>query len=315
MAGSLGIFLDKMRNWKFNPPSSNLWVIHIALHNDGFTGSKTDLKHDFISLYKNIKKVNNNYSSSYNTTWGVSVIDDKNESNLLKYMESLNDGTIGIFLATDVSFNANSVNIKDEQSQNNTAYSGWLSYGKTQIGRGHNHAGKIQFLHSNWDMNELFIDPWIAAIGQQGLIEGDESDGIYNIKADITIMEYAASAPGKDTKSWILRKVISLVKCFPKNRDQYRYDYTYDKAGSFVPGWVDFEFENYNIRYTNFPHYETKLVDIVKNLPPLKGQKASQTTPKKATPAKVETPIAVNTNEQQGGAGMTNMYNNMSNMA
>lgn len=315
MAGSLGIFLDKMRNWKFNPPSSNLWVIHLSLYNDGSQTKDAKATHDLLSLYENIKKVNNQFDSVYNSAYGVIVDGENGENNLKQYISLLDDGTIGLFLATDLTMNTNKVTIKDQESGTNTAFTGWLKFGKVQTGRDHNLNIKVKFLKSNWDINELLFDPWIAAIGQQGLIEGDEEDGLYNIKGNMMIMEYAASAPGKDTNTWVLRKVIELNRCFPVSRDQYTYTYSPDKAGSFESAMVTFEFDYYKIRYTDFPHYETKLVDIVKNLPPLKGQKASQATPKKATPAKVETPIAVNTNEQQGGAGMTNMYNNMSNMA
>lgn len=249
MAGALNSFLNKMRDWKFNPPSNNLWTIKIALHNDG---KSPNGKHSLSELYTNILKVNQGYMETFSSSWDVSI--DGSEDPLFTYIEKLQGEDIGLFLATDVSFNANAVSIKDESSPNNTQFTGWLGFGKIQNGRQHNHAGKIMFYHSNWDIHELLFDLWIAAIGQQGLIEGDETDGIYNIKADITICEYAASAPGAETSTWALRKTIKLTKCFPKSRQQYSYTYNSDKAGLFQSDAVDIEFENYSITYPSVAH-------------------------------------------------------------
>jgi hypothetical protein len=282
--GALGKFLNKLSDWKFCPPSNNLWTIQIKLHNSGEDVTNGTIDHSFKKLYQNILNVNAAYDSAYSTSYNVNVKGDSVGESLLKYIETLQDNEIGLFLATDLSFNANSVQVRDQQSQQNIPFSGWLSYGKTVTGRDHNHAGKIKFYGTNWNMNELLIDKWIAAIGQQGLIEGDEVDGIYNIKADIFIKEYATSIPDstkKGWKHWALRKQIKLTKAFPKSREQYKYSNGEDSS-NIVSAGVDFEFENYTIEYekTDWPK------------------------------------IAVNTNTTAGGqAQQTNMYKNASGLA
>lgn len=293
MAGALNSFLDKMRDWKFNPPSNNLWTIKIGLHNDG---QSKETKHGLPELYTNILKVNQAYMETFSSSWDIKI--DGAEDPLLTYIEQVQAEDIGLFLATDVSFNANAVNIKDESSPNNTQFTGWLGFGKIQNGRQHNHAGKIMFYHSNWDIHELLFDLWIAAIGQQGLIEGDEEDGIYNIKADIIICEYAAATQGKKkAETWQLRKTIKLTKCFPKNRQQYSYTYSSDKAGLFTSDAVDIEFENYSITYPSVAH----------GLAEAKAAKYE---------GGAATPIAVNTNTSAGGqAQQTNMYKNATGFA
>lgn len=300
MAGALNTFLDKMGNWKFNPPSSNLWVVHIALHNDGTLNANA--KHDLLALYDNIKKVNDLYDSTYDSKYGVIVNGANGMGPVRDFIQQSDDGNIGIFLATDMTMSNGKVITKDHISSPNTEFTGWLKYGKVQTGREHNLNIKLKFLKSNWDINELLFDPWIAAIGQQGLIEGDEVDGIYDIKADIVLMEYAASSPGQSTKSWVLRKSIHMTRCFPKSRENYAYDYSYEKAGQFTSALVEFEFDNYTIIY-----YDTGAA---------KGEtKKAAATPAPAKTKAPEPKIAVNTNVEQGGAGMTNMYANMANMA
>ena len=303
--GPLGKFLNKFNDWKFCPPSNNLWTIQITLHNAGENTTGNNIGHTFKKLYKNILTVNNEYQSTYNTSYRVGVKNDAGGESLLKYIESLQDNEIGLFLATDLSFNANSIQIRDQQSQQNIPYSGWLSYGKTLTGRDHAHTGKIKFYGTNWNMNELFIDKWIAAIGQQGLIEGDKEDGIYNIKADIYIKEYAISTPDptiKEWRQWALRKQIKLTKAFPKARDQYKYSYG-DESADMVSSNVDFEFENYTIEYEKA---DWGKIDISKKISDRQteiSKRGSNT-------------IAINTNTSAGGqAQQTNMYKNASGLA
>lgn len=122
-----------------------------------------------------------------------------------------------------------------------------LVMGKLFNGRTHNHAAKIKFLKTNWDISELFFDKWIAAIGQQGLIE---DSSLPNLRANIIISEYAASTPSNtDAKTWVRKKVISLLRAFPKNRSQYNYSYNFDSAGTAKTTDVDFEFDAYRVYY------------------------------------------------------------------
>jgi hypothetical protein len=132
------------------------------------------------------------------------------------------------------------------------------------------------------------MDKWIAAIGQQGLIEGDEDNDIFDIKADIYINEYSASTPDSlisGMSSWQLRKIIKLTKAFPKARDPYKFSYTED-ATDMQTLKVDFEFENYAIEYEKADYRLNK------------------------------TGLVLNTNTSEGGRAQdTNMYRNAQGMA
>ena len=278
MAGALGIFLEQFNDWKFCPPTSHLWVLKIQLHNDGDivgTNGEAATTHTLSALYDNICKVNKKWDDVIKSSHSVTVGGESASDLVKKYIESTENQTIGQFLVTDVSFNANQISIKDESSPNNTAYSGWLSYGKILSGRTHNHAGKIKFYRTNWDINELLFDPWIAAIGKQGLIEASEQYDIYNIKADIFIYEYANSIPvtsdknaktkksegAAEDREWKLRKTIKLTKCFPKQRKQYTYSYSPDNASKMDSVEVDIEFENYSVEYAKYDFVKRNLVD------------------------------------------------------
>jgi hypothetical protein len=309
--GAIPIFLEQMTKWQFCPPSSNLWTIEIVEHNDGDSGNSSN--HTLESLYDNIIKVNKQFNTYFSSSYGINALGDTSAAAETantpagNFIKSSQVNEIGSFLATDVSFNANSITIVDKASSFSEAFTGWLSYGKIQQGRVHNRAAVIKFYRSNWDINELFFDPWIAAIGQQGLIEGDESDKIYNIKADIYINEYAASSANEQTTSWKLRKQIKLTKAFPKSREQYKYSYSPETAGSFTSAKVDFEFENYSINY--------KIFDNAKNTFKAKNTQSGKVTGegRHETGASF---IGVNTNTSAaGGASRTNMYQNASGLA
>lgn len=241
-ANALGTFLTKFEDWKFCPPSDNLWTINILLsgRNDGKNGTS------FGTLFSNINLVNSKFNNMYSPKWSLKYEDDDS------YISKLQDPDIGLFLATDITFNANNVSISDSQSPINQQFSGFLSYGKVQQGRGHNHEAKIQLLKSNWDINDIFIDKWIAAIGQQGLIEDSR---LPNIKANIIITEYSAGIPieGSNNGKWFPRKQISLIRAFPKDRDQMKYSYSPDTAGDFKTCMVTFEFDSFQIKYFPLP--------------------------------------------------------------
>lgn len=246
---TVGTFLNKLQNWWFCPPSDHLWTVSIVL--SPRTNSGGDTQSTLGQLVSEIEKVNKTFNKMYSPKWKVEF--ENKKSNADSYLGMLNDPTIGMFLATDISFNANSVIIRDNQSNNSLQYTGFFSYAKTQTGRNHNHAIKIKFLKSNWDINDFFIDAWIAAIGQQGLIE---DDSLPNIKADIYINEYAGSSPGREG-TWFRRKQIKLTKAFPKARDQIEYTYSSDSAGEFKSKGVDFEFDGYEVTYFDIPAYST----------------------------------------------------------
>ena len=240
MSSALNIFLTKLENWKYCPQSNHLWTITFLLSS---RGDKQNEASTFNSLYNNILKVNALYDATYSPLWKITTPNGATD-----FVINSQDENIGLFLVNEVSFNANSVSIQDTQSGAQQQYTGWLSYGKTQTGRNHNHAGKIKFAQTNWDFIEIFIDRWIAAIGQQGLIE---DSSLPNIKANIIITEYACGVPGKSKNkgTWIPRKKITLKRAFPKDRQATKLDYSPDTAGEMKYNIVDFEFDAYEVYY------------------------------------------------------------------
>lgn len=236
----LGTYLEKFKDWKYCPQSNHLWTITFLLSS---RGDKQNDVSTFSTLYNNILKVNALYDATYSPLWKITT-----PNGAADFVINSQDKNIGLFLANEVIFNANSVNIIDTQSGAQQQYTGWFSYGKTQTGRNHNHAGKIKFAQTNWDFIEIFIDRWIAAIGQQGLIE---DSSLPNIKANIIITEYACGVPGKSKNkgAWIPRKKITLKRAFPKNRQDTKLDYSPDTAGDMKYNVVDFEFDAYEVYY------------------------------------------------------------------
>lgn len=245
---ALGTFLQKFRDWKFCPPSDHLWTVHFTLSPRSTTG---EIQQSSLGdLYNNIISANTRYDSMYSPIWKIDVPND-----ISSYMGNIQDSTIGMFLASDVSFSTNKINSISATSESIKPYSGWLSYGKIQAGRDHTHTAKIKFFKSNWDISEIFFDRWIGAIGQQGLIE-DET--LPNLKANIIINEYACSAPaekltkiGTDITSWLLRKTITLSRAFPTSRDQTTLSYEDGDAGKVKYNNVDFDFDSYQIKYAD----------------------------------------------------------------
>lgn len=245
-SNALGTYLSKFDDWKFCPPSDHLWTVSFSLATQGTAITDNSLG----ALYKNILEVNNRHDSIFGTKWKVDAPEDEARN----FITSSQDSSIGSFLATDISFETNDVIIQHDPGTVLTQFSGWVSYGKFQSGRNHSHNIKISFNKTNWDINELFFDRWIAAIGQQGLIEDSR---LKNIKANIVIREYACSSPN-NAGAWVPRKQILLTRAFPKSRKDYEYSYRYDTAGAMKTDMVEFEFDNYQILYQGLNAYTDK---------------------------------------------------------
>ncbi len=108
---------------------------------------------------------------------------------------------------------------------------------------------KINFLISNWDITEVLIDPWIAAIAQHGLI-ADE----INLKARIIVTEYSSSYEkfaNNDNYAGNMRarKEYIFDNCFPISRETPRLTYKPDEAGEYKTSMVEFSFDYYTINY------------------------------------------------------------------
>lgn len=243
-AAPLTTFLSKFKDWKYCLPSDNLWTVTI-LHAPQEGGAVVSPSGTIANLYSDILKANAIYNSAVHPLWNIKSFGEKKDE--ANFIFNAQDPEIGLFLANDISFNTNSITAQDSQSNLSYEHTGWLSFGKTITGRQHNHNVSIKFLKSNWDITELFIDRWIAAIGQQGLIE---DSSLPNLRANIIISEYAASTPSNSkANTWVRKKVISLLRAFPKSRAQYSYSYDFEQAGLAKTNKVDFSFDAYRIYY------------------------------------------------------------------
>lgn len=242
LTGPLSTFINNLSKiWGFAPPSDNLWTVEIKPHNRGIS-KETALT--MIQLYKNIISVNSSFNKVYgNAKWKIEC---GSETELNQFINKMT-GENKIFLATELSYKNNSVTINPSAATYMSQYTGFLSQGKIVNARDQDLQARIGFLLSNWDINEIFFDPWIAAIGQQGLIE---DENLPNIKADIFINEYATSHPetGK-AKQWVLRKQITLYEAFPTQRDDKKLSYELEEAGKFKSSIVNFSFRDYSIKY------------------------------------------------------------------
>ena len=197
------------------------------------------------ALYNNICSVNERHGSQYGTKWKVDISNDA-----AAFVTSNQDSEIGIFLATQIDFNPFDINIDGGNSDPAVNHAGFLNFGHKQLGKKQSVTINIAFLRSNWDMADIFFDRWIAAIGQQGLIEADD---LPNIKATIIIQEYAVSVPNGTAGVWFPRKQITISKAYPYNRANVEYSYSEEKAGVFKDQIVKFQAESYTIKYNDLP--------------------------------------------------------------
>ena len=241
--GPIPKFLNKFSEWQFNCPSNTLWTIKILLHNSGDDSTE----HSLVTLYKNIITCNKKYKLQNNTDWNI-VNNNANASFLNQFIGAFNIDETQLFLADSVSFTLNSVTINSQVSNTNIPYSGFVQYGKIANNKNQDLQAKIRFLCSNWDINDVFFDPWISAIAQQGLIESSELPAI---KADIFLSCYSASVPGDSysKSTWQLRKTYKFFKAFPFSRDQISLGYNSEDA-FFKTVTVDFSFQDYSIVYS-----------------------------------------------------------------
>lgn len=228
-------------NWGYAIPSDNLWVIEIKTHNRGLTSDIE--KSSFADLYSNIMSVNANYKSRFaNSVWGVDLKGTESE-----FISGL-DKELKLFLASEVAYSTNQNTITGTANASLQQYGGFLSQGKVLMARASDLEAKVTFMSTNWDINEIFIDPWIAAIAQQGLIESSE---LPNIKADINIYEFASSHPSNPLlgDEMIIRKEINLIEAFPKSREETKMSYELGEAGTVKTQTVSFAYRDYKILY------------------------------------------------------------------
>lgn len=245
-AFSINGFINKMQQFYFAPPSDNLWTVSIRLHTDSLSARPNTI----VSLYDQIIEANRIYdTSNVKSKWGINYaakvkLDPRN------YMEDLADNS-RLFLAQTVNFKPYGITVSENVFTPAQSAGGFLTFGKVLQSKTGGNECSISFLISNWDICDILIDPWIAAIAKHGLIE---ATGIPNLKADIILEEYSSSVPkdmveGYEYKEMVLRKTYKFIKAFPISRGEVSKNYEYNQAGTFKTSTVQFKFDEYNITY------------------------------------------------------------------
>ena len=239
--GPIQLFLEKLKEWKFNFPSRNLWTIEIQLHNDG-----TENSHTLLDLYRNIDKVNRTYQETVGTNWKIISPDKASFAN--DFLNRFQTDKTAFFLAQGISFDTRQADINDNVVDFMSTYSGFIRFGTVENGARFTPNVRIQFLETNWGLSDILFDKWIAAVGQQGLIE---DSSLPNIKADIYIYQYTVGAPNNNkssgNKEWQLRKVTKIIKAVPKSRGG-SIEISYENNGPKIDT-VEFSFMDYQIEY------------------------------------------------------------------
>lgn len=154
-----------------------------------------------------------------------------------------------MFLAQRINFTPISLNIDSNPFGEIQQHGGFYKNAKVVKSRKDDDLLKINFLISNWDITEILIDPWIAAISQHGLIADDNV-----LKAKIVVKEYSASHEkfsSEDTYSGVMeaRKEYIFDNCFPISRESPEKVYDVDEAGKYKTSVVTFAYDNYEIKY------------------------------------------------------------------
>ena len=243
----LSNFMQKMQLFQFAPPSDNIWTvsIEVASARGSNLTDKDDLGTSIGTLYNGIIAANKLWSQKTATRWAINVdklsLNDKFFSNFADLPE--------IFLASDINFTPIENQIESNIFTQANQYGSFYNFGHIGMARPNNRNLNISFLVSNWDIGDILIDPWIAAVAQKGLIE----DGQGCIKADILIKEYAVyKAPQTNyTKNAEMecRKQYRFFNCVPTKRGEVSKNYDPNEAGTFKKSIVSFKFDDYRIDY------------------------------------------------------------------
>ena len=251
-SSTIANFVNKMQKFYFAPPSDNLWTVSIRLHNNNGNGLTYD-SNSISNLYNNIISANYSYDNhNVGSKWGINY-DRKIINNPGNYIYELS-GQSRIFLAQSVNFRPYALTINENAYTNGQSAGGFLTFGKILQSKSAGNECTISFLVSNWDICDVLIDPWIAAVAKCGLIEDSH---IPTIKADIIIEEYSASVdksimhPTEDYNfsGMVLRKTYTFYKAFPISRGEISKNYEFNQAGTIKTSTVNFRFDEYKIKY------------------------------------------------------------------
>ena len=180
-------FMEMMQLFQFAPPSDNIWTVSIGIQP---LGNDIAVTHDTTlgTLYNAIISANDTWKTKVTTKWGVDTSALQNAGSVSNKFLSNFAGLPEIFLAQDISFSPIEVTHDENFFSQASAHGSFFNFGSIAMARPANRNLNISFLISNWNIADILFDPWIAAVGQRGLIEDGTSS---SIKARIIIKEYA----------------------------------------------------------------------------------------------------------------------------
>lgn len=246
-------FIEKLQNFYFSPPSDNLWVVKIQHLHQTWTNIVSNVlpSWKFGTKWK-IKVKDNKEPGDTKTSLGANVTAYSEGTN--RYVEQLSDSQMGLFLAQNIDFTPFTLQTTNSWFTEAQQHSGFLNFGNIVNARNNSNSLKIAFLISNWDITDLIIEPWIAAVSQMGTVDSN----VQSLKTTITIEEYSAGVP-KDLlssnrgyvypNSMQVRKVYTFYNCFPVSRGSVSKNYDPMEAGAYKNSIVDFRYEDYQIEY------------------------------------------------------------------
>ena len=244
-------FNSKIQIFNFAPPSDNLWNVTIQPSTSQSIGDINTSNLNLIQLYKNIEKINKTWEDNRAEEWKVSLKDAQNTSKETPetFLKHFCDDEMGVFLAQKINFTPMSINHDNDSFGIIQQQGGFFKNAKVIKSRKSDDTIRINFLISNWDISEILIDPWIAAIAQHGLL----ADGL-TITAKIIITEYSASHPKyTDNEEYdatmTARKQYIFDGCFPISRDETAKNYELNDAGTYKNSVVTFAYDTYKINY------------------------------------------------------------------
>lgn len=239
------IFISELQNFHFAPPSDNLWTIefHLADRN----GSLGQTNNNLLQLYTNVLAVNEKWDKLNGKSWSIKPSSNDDGK---KFITKLCESKIGIFLAQNVNFSPLSINYDAAPFGEMQQHGSFFKNAKVVKSRKDDDSLKIGFLTSNWDIGDILIEPWMAAIAQYGLIETSE----ICIKAKIIVTEYSTSRPKNPTEedygsSMQARKQYIFNNCFPISRDEIKKNYDQNDAGTYKTQVVSFVYDTYQLSY------------------------------------------------------------------
>jgi hypothetical protein len=227
-------------------------IAHDGDKTENDKNSKKPQNGNLLQLWENIKAVNKAWKDTHDEGWiiDMSGAATKSKKTPEDFLQHLCNTQIGVFLAQRVNFSPIGINFDGNTFGEAAQLGGFFKNAKIVKGRNDSDKLNISFLVSNWDIGEILIDPWIAAIAQYGLFV----DGKINLKARITVTEYSASHPKfaseqKYSNVMEARKQYIFENCFPISRETPEKGYDLDEAGKFKNTGVKCACDNYKIKY------------------------------------------------------------------